>query len=130
MKRLAIILALMGGPVGAQETLTGNDILEVCSKFDDAATLDNAVCLGYTIGAWHGLRQGVVHAAMVTKFVPGDTKIGEAVGILLQVCMPDGIPNNQTVAIILKHLRDTPSRRHLPITWTIPDALGYAFPCE
>tara|TARA_R110002126_G_scaffold222375_1_gene367559 strand:- start:129 stop:515 length:387 start_codon:yes stop_codon:yes gene_type:complete len=127
MKRLALLLCLLGAPLSAQ--IAGNDIAAACDHIKEA-DVRAGYCIGYIAGAWEGMKRGTAQVVMLSD--PGKTaaEVDASTNALLGICMPVEVEHSQIVDVFLKYLDDTPSQRHFPARSLLHSALLDAFPCR
>jgi len=88
------------------EALVGNELGELCARYDSFDGEPASFCLGYVLG---------VHE-MAAERSPG-------------YCNLKGVTNNQIVLVVAKYLKDNPAKLHIEATTLVLTALRDAFPC-
>ena len=111
MKKLALILALLGAPAGAQDIsvfFSGNELLEMCRSDNAAARAD---CMGYITGASDVL-SGVI-----------------SLGDMKAFCEPASVTRGQIHDVVVRYAIENPENRHFSGGALVYSALLDAFPC-
>ena len=101
---VAILLALTL-PANAEDLNSANYILPGCKPLDprSTATWKHGLCAGFVAG--------VVYAAP-------------------NLCLPQGLTNNQAVAVVIKYIEARPERMHENFGKLAVEALSAAWPCK
>jgi hypothetical protein len=102
---VAILLALTM-PASAEDINSANYFLPGCK-----GTLDPASTTTWNQGLCAGYVAGVVYAAR-------------------NLCLPEGLTNNQAVAVVIKYIEAKPERMHEHFGNLAYEALTTAWPCK
>jgi hypothetical protein len=102
---VAILLALTM-PASAEDMNSANYFLPGCK-----GTLDPASTPTWNQGLCAGFVAGVLYAAP-------------------NLCLPQGLTNNQAVAVVTKYIEARPERMHEPFGDLALEALTAAWPCK
>lgn len=104
---VAILIALTM-PASAEDLNSANYFMSGCKGFLDASTP--------TVNA--------VNQGLCAGFIAG---IGYAAA---SVCVPQGVTNNQAVAVVVKYIEARPERMHERFADLALEALTAAWPCK
>jgi hypothetical protein len=108
--------------------LTGVDLLSACQKVNleqRFSSVNDAVSSGMCLGVLHGVQEAGVFAA-AAAYIRAEAGLDS--GPALGFCAPS-TTGGQTLMIVLKYLRDNPSKLHNNATFLVISALIEAFPC-
>lgn len=130
MKRLAIILTVMGGPVGAQ-IATGNAVYDACQDLkNEDFGIRAGYCIGYVAGAWEGIKIGSSLMFIAGGTTKSTAEIDAMSNQILRVCLPQQVDSGQLLDVYLKYLTSNPATRHEAARYLLLTSLQEAFPCE
>jgi hypothetical protein len=101
MKRLLVLLALVGSPVRA-EFYTGNELLQ---RMQSDSVIEKSVALGFVAG--------------VTDTMEG-----------ILICSPDYATTGQARDVVFRHLLLNPQSRHKTAAALAVEALRAVWPCR
>jgi len=101
MKRLLVLLALVGSPVRA-EFYTGNELLQ---RMQSDSVIEKSVALGFVAGV-------------------ADTMEG------ILICSPDYATTGQARDVVFRHLLLNPQSRHKTAAALAVEALRAVWPCR
>lgn len=123
-----VILASWCANVSA---VTGNQLAELCGVTKGPSRSAEA-CIGYITGAVDSTTWERIMHTPVPK--PDDPQfLRDFYHSTISVyCPPDGVTPAQTMAVVMKYLRDNPAEWHLPMPAAryVVSALETAFPCK
>jgi hypothetical protein len=127
---VAVVLVWMTASVGPCRALDGNELLHTCADglrgIDQASRSINAQqvmsagwCTGYILGVQDGYVRRLI-----------DTHTGVAELVAFGICHPpEGVAHEQSLRIVVKHLREHPQHLHLSGELLVIEAMRAAFPC-
>jgi hypothetical protein len=122
---LSVVLAF-GANFASAETLSGNELLDICSAKDDMAKF--SFCIGYVNGIIGGLRYGAALPFIATgKPATEADALGQSI---LGYCAPEDVTLSQMVDITVLYLERNPASRHESVRPQIVAAFTEAFPCQ
>ena len=129
MKRLILVLGLLGGSVSA-ENLSGNQYYDTCNEYPDIGNAQAGWCSGYLIGLVEGTKIGAFN--VLTAIEPAETaaEMDEMTNQFLNVCQPDGVNYGQLLDVFVLYMRKNPEARHESARTLLLSAMSEAFPCE
>ena len=129
MKRLilAMTMMFMVSPALSQEVwigsgtyYDGNKLYEFCQQKEG---LLRAACVGYIIGAIDGTSSMYSVLGQITGLPPRMQKNN-------YYCLPANASAEQAVDVVIKWLKDNPSKRHQPATGAVWEAFANVWPCK
>ncbi len=123
-KYIALLIFTLSLPLRSQAQhataplKTGNDFLHQCDEAklnhsDAVAAAQYMRCMGYIQG-----------------FLEGHTTLIAVSGAKPSYCYPENVDTGQVRRIVIKSLKDTPEKTHLPISLLVEKSLIDAFPCS
>ncbi|MFG6660064.1 Rap1a/Tai family immunity protein [Sulfitobacter sp. 915] len=118
MKKLALILAIVGSPAAA-DGYTGNVLLENCAP--ESSSFETGVCGGYITGVTAGM-----HLPPRTDRA-SDRRLNFPT--FTYVCTGNGVTFGQMRDVVIKGLRENPETRNEPASVLVHRYLAEAFPC-
>lgn len=126
---LAMLACVSAASAKSSEPFSGNDLYHACEAREDQSL--SSFCIGYVIGTWDGMVIGAVSAFY------GASSKGASVDdinliwpLVLGVCQPAGVTNEQIKDIFVKYLSEHPENRQVPARFLLLDAMREAFPCQ
>lgn len=119
MKRLILVLGLLGSPVSA-DFFDGQELHRLCTSED---VRENQVCTGYAIGVVDSAEDLAIRASISPERF-GDN----AADLIMPYCVPVGAGGRQLKDIVAKYLTDNPQERHFKAVSLVSLAMMEAFP--
>jgi hypothetical protein len=135
--RFLLLALLLEASATWAQSYTGNSLLSHCQ--DSASNYHQGYCLGFIVGQVHGYNDGREGGAM-SAALGGNVTMervqsrAEELSVVQAraryYCLPDGVTNGQLFDIVVRDLKDSPEKRHLPAQPLIWSAMRKAFPCR
>jgi hypothetical protein len=125
---LSVVFLLSVHPIMAQTqggSISGSEMLQYCGTADRvvsqklppseaAATIEEAMVLGFCVGAVSGVRSLAAASTQNTHY---------------PICVPENAPSGQVLGAVVRYFNNHPERLNDDFFWIIMDALREGWPC-